>query len=93
VHGPIRSADDGNPGFGGQSFIPYTLQDPDPTHRRLARLPIEIDGGVTAENLAELIRAGVNWVVAGSSIFHSPDATTTVSEMIRIANQALAVQV
>ena len=64
-----------NPGFGGQRFIPNALK----KVRELARrkrerglhFPIEIDGGVTLENVAEVVRAGVEWVVAGSSVFHS----------------------
>src|SRR6202030_1196441 len=63
-----------NPGFGGQKFIPYALD----KVRRLAarkrerglRFPIEIDGGITKDNVAEVVRAGVEWVVTGSSIFH-----------------------
>ncbi|MCP5115883.1 MAG: ribulose-phosphate 3-epimerase [bacterium] len=86
-----------NPGFGGQKFIPYT-QDKIRQLDRMRReagidLPIEIDGGVTSENLAGLVGAGVDWIVAGSSVFHSPDATATVAEMVRIANQATGVRV
>src|SRR6202162_3456412 len=60
-----------NPGFGGQGFIPNALE----KIRRLSwkkrdlglHFPIEIDGGVTTENVAEVVNAGVEWVVAGSS--------------------------
>jgi ribulose-phosphate 3-epimerase len=86
-----------NPGFGGQKFIPYTLRkirELDQRRRELdLKLPIEIDGGVTMENLGDIVRAGVDWVVAGSKVFHSPDATATVAEMKRIASQAAAVRV
>lgn len=86
-----------NPGFGGQRFIPYTLD----KIRELARLrrerglrfPIEIDGGIDADNLMEVVRAGVDWVVAGSWIFHSADPAATLTEMQRIASQATAVRV
>src|SRR5260370_10827058 len=66
-----------NPGFGGQHFIPRALDkvrelDRERRDRRL-QLPIEIDGGITLENLPEVIRAGGDWVVTGSSAFHSPD--------------------
>ena len=86
-----------NPGFGGQKFIPYTLdkiRQLDRTRReRGIGLPIEIDGGVNMDNLTELVRAGVDWVVAGSSVFHSDDATAAVTEMMRVANQAATVRV
>jgi ribulose-phosphate 3-epimerase len=83
-----------NPGFGGQRFIPRALD----KIRRLdrmrqeLRLPfaIEIDGGVNKENLAEVVRAGCDWVVTGTSVFHTPDAAATVAEMRRIAETAHA---
>ena len=86
-----------NPGFGGQEFIPYTLEkvrrlDRMRRERRLA-LPIEIDGGVTKENLADVVRAGCDWIVTGSSVFHTPDPGETVREMQRIAQEAMAVRV
>ena len=86
-----------NPGFGGQEFIPYALDkvrrlDRMRRERRLA-LPIEIDGGVTKENLADVVRAGCDWIVTGSSIFHTPDPAETVREMQRIAQEATAVRV
>src|SRR5690349_20544444 len=65
-----------NPGFGGQKLIPYVLEkvrklDAMRREKRLA-LPIEIDGGVHPENLAEVVRAGCDWIVTGSAVFHSP---------------------
>ncbi len=86
-----------NPGFGGQKLIPYVLE----KARKLAEmrrekrlaLPIEIDGGVHPENLAEVVRAGCDWIVTGSAIFHSPDAEATVRQMREIAAQATAVRV
>ena len=85
-----------NPGFGGQQLIPYVLNkvrklDRMRRERHLA-LPIEIDGGVHKENLAEVVRAGCDWIVTGSAIFHSPDPETTVREMREIAANATAVQ-
>jgi ribulose-phosphate 3-epimerase len=84
-----------NPGFGGQRLIPYVLD----KVRKLVemrrvkklRLPIEIDGGVHLDNLAEVVRAGCDWVVTGSAIFHSGDPELTVREMRRIAAAANAV--
>ena len=60
--------------------------------RQLA-LPIEIDGGVHKENLAEVVRAGCDWIVTGSAVFHSPDPEGTVREMRKIADGATAVRV
>jgi len=85
-----------NPGFGGQKLIPYVLD----KVRKLCRmrrdkklaLPIEIDGGVHQDNLAEVVRAGCDWIVTGSAIFHSPDPEATVRAMREIAATATAVQ-
>ncbi len=83
-----------NPGFGGQKLIPYVLE----KVRKLDRLrrekqlalAIEIDGGVHKDNLAEVVRAGCDWIVTGSAIFHSSDPEATVREMREIAAQATA---
>lgn len=74
-----------NPGFGGQKFIPTALQ-------KLARLRrmidesgydirLEVDGGVTVDNIAEVARAGADMFVAGSAIFNSPDYAATIAAM------------
>jgi ribulose-phosphate 3-epimerase len=60
--------------------------------RRLDFL-IEIDGGVTLGNLPDIVRAGVDWVVAGATIFHSPDPGDTVARMRQIAREATAIRV
>ncbi|HEY3937289.1 MAG TPA: ribulose-phosphate 3-epimerase [Bryobacteraceae bacterium] len=86
-----------NPGYGGQRFIPNSLN----KVRELARMreerkldfAIEIDGGVGAENIAEVARAGVDWVVAGSSVFHAPDPAQAVRDMQRAAEGAFSVRV
>jgi ribulose-phosphate 3-epimerase len=86
-----------NPGFGGQKLIPYVLE----KVRKLAgmrrekklALPIEIDGGVHLDNLADVVRAGCDWIVTGSAVFHSPDAEATVRRMREIAAQATAIRV
>jgi ribulose-phosphate 3-epimerase len=81
-----------NPGFGGQKLIPYVLDKVRQLNvmRRAKKLalPIEIDGGVHRENLAEVVRAGCDWIVTGSGIFHSPDPEATVREFREIAAQA-----
>jgi len=86
-----------NPGFGGQGFIPNALE----KVRRLTwkkrdlglQFPIEIDGGVTPENIANVVNAGVEWVVAGSSIFHSVNAGAAFRELRRLACEAAAIRV
>lgn len=62
-----------NPGFGGQKFIPYTL-DKVKRLRKMAEergvdLEIGIDGGVSVSNIQEIVEMGANFIVAGSSIF------------------------
>jgi ribulose-phosphate 3-epimerase len=86
-----------NPGFGGQKLIPYVLDkvrklDYMRREKKLA-LPIEIDGGVHKDNLAEVVRAGCDWIVTGSAVFHSPDPEATVREMREIAANATAIRV
>jgi ribulose-phosphate 3-epimerase len=60
-----------NPGFGGQKFIPAALDKVREARTLVGARPIdiEIDGGVTAENAAEVVRAGANVLVAGSAVF------------------------
>lgn len=86
-----------NPGFGGQHFIPRSLEkvrelDRKRRERRL-RFSIEIDGGITLENLADAVRAGCDWIVTGSSIFHTSDPAAAVSGMRQVAQDATAVRV
>jgi ribulose-phosphate 3-epimerase len=86
-----------NPGFGGQKFIPYVLG----KARRLAAtkrergltFPIEIDGGVTTANVAEIVQAGVEWVVAGSSIFGTDHPAASFTEMRQQARAGEMVRV
>jgi ribulose-phosphate 3-epimerase len=86
-----------NPGYGGQKFIPNSLN----KVRELVRLraerklkfAIEIDGGVGPENIAEVAKAGVDWVVAGSSVFRSPDPAQAVHDMLHTATEAFSVKV
>ena len=85
-----------NPGFGGQEFIPYALDkirrlDAMRRDRRLA-FPIEIDGGVNKHNVAEVVRAGCDWIVTGSSVFHTPDPAAAVMELRQAASQANTVR-
>ncbi len=74
-----------NPGFGGQSFIPYSLE-----KRRVVRKIIddrnlstrlEIDGGVKTNNIREIASAGADTFVAGSAIFNTENYKSTIDEM------------
>ena len=86
-----------NPGYGGQAFIPRTLSKVRELSRRRAErdltFAIEIDGGVGRDNIGEVAKAGVDWVVAGSSVFHTPDPAEAVREMLRTADEAISVKV
>lgn len=86
-----------NPGFGGQRFIPNSLDKVRQlTHRKRDRglhFPIEIDGGITRENVADAIHAGVEWVVAGSSIFHTVNPAAAFEEMQQLARAGGEVRV
>jgi ribulose-phosphate 3-epimerase len=86
-----------NPGFGGQKFIPNSLRKVRQLAARKRELglhfPIQIDGGVTMENVASVVGAGVDWVVAGSSIFHTVNPAATFEQMRQIAQEASAVEV
>lgn len=74
-----------NPGYGGQTFIPYTLDKVKElrtlSKQRQLRYDIEIDGGVTLDNLDEVLDSGVNIVVAGSSVFNG-DAAENVQKFL-----------
>jgi ribulose-phosphate 3-epimerase len=74
-----------NPGFGGQSFIPHSLA-------KIAELKalikntassakIEVDGGISLDNAAEILKAGADVLVAGSSIFKSENPLETIEKM------------
>jgi ribulose-phosphate 3-epimerase len=54
---------------------------------------IEIDGGITAENIGEVARSGVNWVVAGSSVFGETDPGPAYRNLQRKAEESLMVKV
>ncbi|MFL6351276.1 MAG: ribulose-phosphate 3-epimerase [Bryobacteraceae bacterium] len=86
-----------NPGYGGQKFIPRSLDKVRQLRRvraeRDLRFSIEIDGGIGHDNIGEVAKAGVDWVVAGSSVFHTPDPAEAVRGMQRIAEEATSVRV
>jgi ribulose-phosphate 3-epimerase len=86
-----------NPGFGGQAFIPEAtekireLREIRDRHHYSYR--IEVDGGIAPENVAEVVRAGAQILVAGTSVFHRADPAAAVREMAHIASEALAQKV
>jgi len=86
-----------NPGFGGQAFIPNALQKIQALAWRRKELglnfAIEIDGGVSRENAGDITRAGCDWLVAGSSIFHTPDPGQSFVELQRAARDAVLIKV
>lgn len=77
-----------NPGFGGQSFILHTIEKIRALRRmideRALNTKIEIDGGVTLENAASIVRAGADVLVAGSTVFKSNDPKETISQLKHI---------
>ena len=86
-----------NPGFGGQEFIPNSLSKirelRQLRERHGYRYRIEVDGGVGPENTSELVRAGAEILVAGTSVFHTPDPEAAIRRMQQIAMEAMAEKV
>ncbi|OIN25424.1 ribulose-phosphate 3-epimerase [Vibrio barjaei] len=74
-----------NPGFGGQSFIPSTLDKLREVRKRIdasgRNIRLEIDGGVKVDNIREIAEAGADMFVAGSAIFNRPDYKEVIDEM------------
>lgn len=74
-----------NPGFGGQSFIPGTLDKLREVRRRIDEsgydIRLEIDGGVKVDNIREVAEAGADMFVAGSAIFGQPDYKAVIDQM------------
>jgi ribulose-phosphate 3-epimerase len=76
-----------NPGFGGQSMIETVLEKARALRRRIDErgldTRIEIDGGVTLDNLDRVAQTGVDMIVAGSAVFQADDACETTRRMVR----------
>jgi ribulose-phosphate 3-epimerase len=74
-----------NPGFGGQSFIPFVLKKIEELARRLhnvsPRPELEVDGGIKLENCRDVAQAGATILVAGSAIFGAPDPRAAAVKM------------
>ena len=77
-----------NPGFGGQSFIPHTLDKIRQLRKmideRSLPVKIEIDGGVTLENAKTILDAGADVLVAGNTVFKSADPKATIAALKRL---------
>ncbi|MCU1283756.1 MAG: ribulose-5-phosphate 3-epimerase [Acidobacteriales bacterium] len=86
-----------NPGFGGQKFIPSCLE----KIRKLAAIKstirtgfkIEVDGGVSLENVADIVRAGAEVLVAGNAIFGAGDIKINTERLLKKGREANLVQV
>ncbi|MFW6387208.1 MAG: ribulose-phosphate 3-epimerase [Thermodesulfobacteriota bacterium] len=74
-----------NPGFGGQSFIPFTLEKIARMRAMIERsgrdIELEVDGGVKAANIAEIAKAGADVFVAGSAVFSGGDYARNLAEL------------
>jgi ribulose-phosphate 3-epimerase len=74
-----------NPGFGGQSFIPYVMDKISHVRAMIDatghNIRLEIDGGVTVDNIGSLAEAGVDTFVSGSAIFGTDDYAATIADM------------
>jgi ribulose-phosphate 3-epimerase len=86
-----------NPGFGGQSFIPNTLEKIQKLRKMRERynasFRIEVDGGIELGNVAQIVRAGAQILVAGTSIFHTADPAAAAHSLKQAATEALAQKV
>ncbi len=75
-----------HPGWGGQKFIPSSLEKIEKLRDFLVRngrpeLDIEVDGGITEDNVKDVISAGANVIVAGSAVFRSADIRATIGRL------------
>lgn len=74
-----------NPGFGGQAFIPATLDKLKQARKLIDAsgydIRLEVDGGVSAGNIQEIAKAGADMFVAGSAIFNTDDYKKTIDGM------------
>ncbi|WP_127133158.1 ribulose-phosphate 3-epimerase [Pseudoflavitalea rhizosphaerae] len=77
-----------NPGFGGQTFIPHTLEKLKQLRRMVDEKKlstvIEVDGGVTLDNAASIVQAGATALVAGSTVFNSSDPIATIAQLKQV---------
>jgi len=81
-----------NPGFGGQAFIPRSTSKVQAMRALLDEAgnaaPIEVDGGIDEHNIGQLVAAGADWIVAGTSVFGSDDAEASTRRLKALAVEA-----
>jgi ribulose-phosphate 3-epimerase len=86
-----------NPGFGGQKFIPAVLRKmPWLAEMRSARrlnFRVEIDGGVATDTVGDIVRAGVEILVAGNAVFGKGDPAENARRLLKAANEAAMIKV
>ncbi len=86
-----------NPGFGGQHFIPRSIgkirELTEMRTRYNGNFRIAVDGGISLENVVEVARAGAEILIAGTSVFHTPDAGAAVRQLLDRAQEALTLKV
>lgn len=74
-----------NPGFGGQSFIPHSIEKIRQLRKMIddtgSKAKIEVDGGVTLENAKQIVDAGADVLVAGNTVFKSSDPIKTIHQL------------
>jgi ribulose-phosphate 3-epimerase len=79
-----------NPGFGGQQFIPYTVEKiwraRQIIEERNYNCVIEVDGGIDTPTVPAVVKAGAELLVSGSAIFHAPDPGRKIKELLEIAS-------
>ena len=85
-----------NPGFGGQKFIPHSIEKlkalKELCRRHNAHPLIEVDGGISAANAADVVASGADMLVAGSAVFGQEDRAATIEAIRAAGESALTVQ-
>ena len=85
-----------NPGFGGQKFIPHSIDKlkalKELCRKHNAHPLIEVDGGISAANAADVVAAGADMLVAGSAVFGQEDRAATIQAIRDAGESALTVQ-
>lgn len=79
------------PGFGGQSFMPATMQKVKVLRQASAKLNIQVDGGLAPKTIAQAADAGANIIVAGSAVFGAQSPADVMSELRQVVDQAAAI--
>lgn len=79
------------PGFGGQAFMPESLEKISKMNELIKKhnpaCELEVDGGINADNICDVVKAGANVIVAGSAIFNKPDLAQAIKELRENCNK------